>query len=111
MIDDASDARDIYFLLEGQLHVVSNPGGDDEVLLARILPGAAVGEMAFYSHRKRSAAIKANERSRLIRLDSAKIEALEEDNPKVAVALHRLLARDMALRLHRTNDQLLALDT
>ena len=110
LIGQASSSRDIFVLLSGRLKVIAGHGSAQEVVLASILPGAAVGEMAYYTQSKRSAAIVAEESSELICLPSAHIEALEDKEPKLAATFHRLIARNLALRLNHSNAQLMALD-
>jgi len=109
IITDGSQSRDIFILMEGHLSVTAAYGTENEFLLAIILPGATVGEMAFYTHRKRSATILADKRSELILLDGEKLDALENSNAKLAAEFHRWIARNLALRLNLSNGQLLAL--
>lgn len=110
VIAEASKSRDIYVLLKGRLRVVAAGRDGNEVFLATILPGAAVGEMAYYTASKRSAAIIAEAISDLICLSSDHIDELEQDNPRLAAQFHRLVAQNLALRLTRSNGHLMALD-
>lgn len=110
VIEEASQARDIYLLQKGRLNAVAAGSTGKKVLLATILPGAVVGEMAYYTQSKRSAAITAEDVCELICLSQSQIDALESSDPKLAAQFHRLVARDLALRLNRSNGQLLALE-
>jgi SulP family sulfate permease len=111
IIANASETRDIFVLLKGKLRVVAAYDMPKEILLAKILPGVTVGEMAFYTHRKRSASIVADETSELLFLDGEKLDALEKDDAALAAEFHRLVARSLALRLNMSNGQLLALES
>jgi SulP family sulfate permease len=110
VIAEASQSRDIYVLLSGRLQAIAGDGAANRVVLATFLPGVVVGEMAYYTGGKRSAAIVAEDRSELVHLDSAQIDTLEQSDPMLAAQFHRLIARNLALRLGRSNRQLLALD-
>lgn len=110
VIEETSQSRDIYLLQKGRLNAVTAVSAGNNVLLATILPGAVVGEMAYYTESKRSAGIIAEVASELVCLSQAQIDALENSDPKLAAQFHRLVARDLALRLKRSNGQLLALE-
>ena len=111
VIAEASQSRDIYVLLSGRLQAIAGEDASNRVVLATFLPGVVVGEMAYYTGAKRSAAIVATETSELVHMDSAQLDALEQSDPKLAAQFHRLIARNLALRLGRSNRQLLALDS
>ncbi|MEM7472298.1 MAG: SulP family inorganic anion transporter [Pseudomonadota bacterium] len=102
VLEEAAASSDIYVLLSGLLRVVT---GSDQVI-AYIRPGAFVGEMAYYSGRERSAAIIADDASKLLRIDSTKLSQLEHEHPQIAAQFHRLVAKDMARRLTRTTNLL-----
>ncbi|MBO9479571.1 SLC26A/SulP transporter family protein [Shimia sp. R11_0] len=110
VMSETSQSRDVYLLVSGRLSVVSSRAQADAVVLATILPGAAVGEMAYYTKQPRSAAIIAESASELICLRSAEIDELAHTDPEIAAQFHRLVAQNLALRLSRSNAQLLALE-
>lgn len=102
LIDKKDKSRDIYFLVSGRLNVVLSYGNLDETIAARVLPGAVVGEMAYYAGTGRSAAIVAAEASEVLRIDMSLIPTLEQERPDIAATLHKLIAQNMARRLART---------
>ena len=78
----------------------------DGRMLARIGPGAYVGEMALVDDAPRSATVVAAEDCTLLRLDRAAFQALTEDYP----AMLRELCKLLAANLREANRRLAAVD-
>jgi sulfate permease, SulP family len=103
---DASDA--LYFVGEGRL-IASVGQGAQRAVVRALHAGSAVGEMGLFREAVRSATLRAVEPSRVLRLRREKLRALEGCQPQLALALHRLLIRQLAGRLEQASAQASAL--
>jgi sulfate permease, SulP family len=98
--DDRPD--DVFVLESGRLRVeVVTPEGT-RMRLRTVRPGVVVGEVAMYTGVPRTADVVAETPCVVLRLTRASIEQLEADQPELAAALHRWLARTLAERLGDT---------
>ena len=98
---DAGDAA--YVILEGKADVVLDHKGGT-VKVAELGQNALVGEMAILSDMPRSATILASEPAVALRIDKRVFLELLSQFPQMSIAI----MRELALRLERTNAQLLA---
>lgn len=99
---DAPDA--LYLLAEGRL--LATVGA---ATVRTLNAGSVVGEMGLFRDARRSASVVADMPSRVLRLRRAGLQALEARSPALALALHRLLIRQLAGRLEQAGAQALAL--
>jgi NTE family protein len=94
---DAGDA--LYFLVRGRLQAWSGRG-EHARLLGEVVPGDSVGEAGLLSGAPRSAGIRANRDSLLLRLDQARFERLAARYPSMVMRLAghmaELLQRNLA---------------
>ncbi|MEE1654808.1 cyclic nucleotide-binding domain-containing protein [Microvirga sp. CF3062] len=98
---DPSDAA--YVILDGRANVLLNtPGGDIQV--AELGSNALVGEMGILSDTPRSATIMAAEPTTALRIDKRVFLELLAQFPQMSLAI----MRELAMRLERTNAQLVA---
>jgi SulP family sulfate permease len=103
-------SRDVYLLESGRLTAVLTLGSGEQVRLRTMAPGTVVGEVTLYLGTVRSAGVITEQPSRLYRLAADTLAAIERDEPELAAALHRALARLLAQRLtdaQRTMEALL----
>jgi CRP-like cAMP-binding protein len=98
---DPSDAA--YVILDGRANVLLNtPGG--EIQVAELGSNALVGEMGILSDTPRSATIMAAEPTTALRIDKRVFLELLAQFPQMSLAI----MRELAMRLERTNAQLVA---
>ncbi len=69
--------------------------------LRSVNPGVVVGEVSMYTGLPRTADVVAETPSVVLRLRGATIRRMEADEPELAAALHRWLARTLSERLTR----------
>ena len=104
LIRQGDRSEDLFFLEEGYLTVQLET--DHGVTRLRAVgPGTIVGELTHYLETPRTATVVAETPCRLYRLSHHALERLEEADPKLALVLHRSLARLMARRIvdgHKT---------
>lgn len=98
---DAADAA--YVILEGRADVVLD-GKAGEIKVAELGRNALVGEMAILSDMPRTATVVASEALSALRIDKRVFLELLSQFPQMSMAV----MRELALRLERTNAQLLA---
>ena len=70
--------------------------------VARILPGALVGELGLYAGIPRTARVVAEEDCRLLKISTENLERLAQVSPKLAADIHRIAVSYLARRLVRT---------
>ncbi len=92
----------LVFLRAGRLCATVTDPNQERQIVSRFLPGAIVGEIAYYAGVDRTATLTAETASTVICIDSAALEEMERDDPTAAAQFHRLLASVLARRLLTT---------
>lgn len=99
-------------ILESGRLAATLPGQDGEaVVLARFLPGAIVGEIAFCTGAPRTANIVAETDCSLRRVTREALDRMAETDPATVIQFQNHLARLLALRLTRTTALVRAYDS
>jgi sulfate permease, SulP family len=91
--------RDVFVLSSGRLRVQAETEAGTPMRLRTIRPGVVVGEVAMYTGAPRTADVVAETPVVVLRLTTAAIDRIEAEDPELATALHRWLARTLAERL------------
>ena len=91
--------RDVFVLSSGRLRVQAETEAGTPMRLRTIRPGVVVGEVAMYTGAPRTADVVAETPVVVLRLTTAAIDRIEAENPELATAMHRWLARTLAERL------------
>lgn len=102
VIEQGSEADDLLVLMSGSLRVEYVRPDGSKIPVARILPGAVVGEIAFYAGEKRTAQVIAEQDCRLIEINRRTLAELEKSQPALVSNIHRIAATNLATRLSRT---------
>ena len=98
-IHQGESSTDVYLLESGRLTAVLTRATGDQVRLRTMFPGTVVGEVTMYLATVRGASVVTEQPSRLYRLTTQALEAMERDDPELAGAIHRAFARLLAQRL------------
>lgn len=106
VIEQGAPADSIIVLQEGRLRVEYLDPQGAVTPVARILPGALVGEIGLYAHAPRTARVVAEQASRLLRISADTLERLGRENPMLVADIHRLAASYLARRLIRAKSLL-----
>jgi len=109
LFKQGDSADGVFFILSGGLTVQLDGGdGTDNSArrLARLGVGLAVGEMALTGDTVRSADVVADHDTVLVELSTAAVAELAAEHPGLTTHLHLNLARMLADRLRRSNEQL-----
>ena len=93
---------DVFVLESGRLRVELETPEGRRMRLRTMRPGVVVGEIAMYMRVPRTADVIAETPSVVLRLRRVSIERMESEEPELAAALHRWLARTLAERLSDT---------
>jgi SulP family sulfate permease len=100
---DETDA--LYFIESGKVAVELELGEEEPVRLRSIGPGT-VGEIGLYIGLPRTASVVAEDRVSVHRLSAAALTRMERDEPDLAAAFHKFIARRLANRLANTTEVL-----
>ncbi len=71
--------------------------------VARLAPGAFVGEMAFLSGNTASATVRTVEPSHIFAFDPVKLRRLIATDEQISAAMHRSVGQDLAQKLRRSS--------
>ena len=91
---EGEPVQELILLCEGQAAVEAHG-----VTVAHLRNGAFIGEMAFVSGKPASATVTVERLSRAFIFDMARLRTLVEADDLVAVAIHRVVGRDLAQKL------------
>jgi SulP family sulfate permease len=100
------DANEVILLVSGNLSAHLDLGDGQSVRLRKFLSGTLVGEMAFYTGRKRSASLVADTDATIGVISSESILRLNRDQAAVAAEFHQMAARLMSYRIISMNAML-----
>jgi sulfate permease, SulP family len=99
LITQGDSPDDVFVLASGRLRVEMTTPQGTQVRLSTVLPGVMVGEIALYTEAPRTANVVAETPSVVLRLSREAIDRIEEEEPELAVTLHRWFATTLAERL------------
>lgn len=102
LIVQGDDTRDMYFIDDGKVSVELEVENRSNSRLLTTDHGT-VGEVGFYTDLPRSATVFAETRSSVYRLSRESLSILEQENPRLASALHAYIARRLGYRLADTS--------
>ena len=98
----------LYLLVSGEVNVTKK-GKDGEHVLAKLGPGAVLGEMSLITSDARSATGRALAQARVLRLPSAGFRALLDAGSSAALKIAAAIAEVLARRLATMNNVVLGL--
>ena len=100
LIAEGKPVDSMFLVLDGKLSVFVRGMGDRE--LARLQCGEVVGEMSFVDSRAPSATVQAVEKSVVLRIPRARLEAKLRQDPSFAARFYRAVAVFLSDRLRTT---------
>jgi sulfate permease, SulP family len=92
----------LIFLLSGRLCATMTDRNQANRVVSRFLPGAILGEIAYYAGVDRTATLTAEADSTALRIDSSALALMEREDAQAAAQFHRTLASVLAQRLLTT---------
>ena len=102
LLTQGTQSDHLVFLRAGLLRATVTDRNQESQIVSRFLPGAIVGEIAYYAGVGRTATLTAESASTVICIDTAALALMERDNPTAAAHFHRNLASILAKRLLAT---------
>jgi len=109
IIRAGDDSDDLFFIMSGRAVVNRAGPTGGKTRIRAMLPGSIVGDIGLSLVAKRTVDVLAEEETVLYRLNREALEALERDEPSLAISIHRLIARGLAEKVvtaNRMADQL-----
>ncbi len=103
VIQQGSEAENIYFVLDGHLEVLIEVEGKSSVRVRTLQPGAMFGEMAIYLEESRSATVKATVPTTLYKLRESTLQQLWTTDTELAIELNHYFLKTLAKRLVANN--------
>jgi SulP family sulfate permease len=101
MIEEGSPSDEILVLIRGEASAVVGSEARTRVV-ARFLPGALIGEMAYYGGDLRSASVRAEGEVHALRIEARLLDPGGPLSPAIVSTVHRLAAGTLSQRLART---------
>lgn len=107
LIKEGADQDCLVFLISGLLHVVTDRD-NTRVFLARVEPGATIGEVNLFDPAKASASVIAKSFSQVWKANRQDLDEFRKAYPEAAGDLMMGLLAEMSRRLRNMNDKLSA---
>ncbi len=93
---------EMYILIEGIANVSIPTGEDSFAIVARLRPGALIGEIAYYGDALRSADVIAKTDATLLRIDRDVLQKIERSDPKFVASFLGIAAMYLSRRMDRS---------
>ncbi|HAU1216728.1 TPA: cyclic nucleotide-binding domain-containing protein, partial [Legionella pneumophila] len=103
---EGEESNSVYFIHRGRVTAFV---GDKRVLV--VGSGNVLGEIAMYTHKKRTATLKTNEKSIVYEIDLKSIQELSKNKPLLLVQFHACMAKILANRLSVLNKRIKVFDS
>jgi len=94
------------FVIDGQLDVIKKDINNKEKVVSTFSKGSAIGELALLDGMPRSASVRARSAASVTVLDRKGLDAIIDEEPRVAVKILRHLARSVSYNMRRISNQL-----
>lgn len=108
VIQQKDESKDIYFLTRGIMGIKVY-GQKGRIGVANIHTGSIFGEVAYYTNQARMSDVECMTESEVYSLPFAQLQYMEEKYPKLALRLHRYIARQMTEKIKYFNTVLQAM--
>jgi sulfate permease, SulP family len=102
LLSQGTQSDHLIFLLTGRLRATVTDRNQDIRIVSRFLPGAIVGEIAYYAGVNRTATVTAETDATALLMDAAALASMERSDAVAAARFHRTLASVLARRLMTT---------
>ena len=97
-----ADSEEMYVLVSGDVRVQITTDAGNTRIIAKLRPGALIGEVAFYGGIVRSADLVAAQPSQLLTISRSALHDIEQTDPAFVLGLSNLAAEYLARRMSRT---------
>jgi SulP family sulfate permease len=98
LLRQGAESREMFVLISGAMRAEVARSTGEPLVVARFMPGAPIGEIAFYGNVPRTATVLAEEPSVLVKIDAASLVRSGDDHDPATV-VHHYVAVNLARRL------------
>jgi sulfate permease, SulP family len=109
MMDVNEEIKGLFFIEEGQIKVTLPCDDESDEITALLESGTLFGEIDYYAEQKSTVCYRANQPSSLYFLSQENITRMEDEDPQLAIAMHRILAGTLSKKFHLASDTIQAL--
>ena len=99
-VDDA-----LYIVIDGDLVVTRDAGGDEFVVLSHLKAGDVAGAMGFIDGNSHSATLRASKDSHVLALHREVLEGMIEEHPQLVYKVMKMIIRSVHQTLLRMDQQ------
>jgi CRP/FNR family cyclic AMP-dependent transcriptional regulator len=96
----------VCFVVDGALDVVKESASGESIVIATLLKGGSIGEMAVIDELPRSATIKARSKSTLITLSQENFNYILAEHSAIGVKILKGITRLLSMNLRKTSSRL-----
>lgn len=94
------------FVVTGILEVQKKAETGENIILARLMKGSSIGEMALIDKSPRSATVIAKQATTMVTFTDKGFELLAEKHPSLGIKVIQKIARLLSLNMRRTSSKL-----
>ena len=95
----------LYIVIDGDIMVTRNSGGDDYVALHHLRSGDVAGAMGFIDGNSHSATLRATEDSHVLSLSRDIMESMIDDHPQLSFKIMKMIVRSVHHTVINMNQQ------
>jgi CRP/FNR family cyclic AMP-dependent transcriptional regulator len=96
----------VCFVVDGILEVVKTSADGAEKIIAKLIAGCSIGEMAVVGSFPRSATVRSRSEATLLTLQRDRLNEICRDYPHIGVKIYRAIAQLLSMHLRRTSENL-----
>ncbi len=94
------------FVVRGVLEVLKKADSGENIVIARLMKGSSIGEMALIDKSTRSATVLAKQPTTMVTLTDKGFDMLTKKSPTLGMKIIRKTARLLSLNMRRTSSRL-----
>jgi CRP/FNR family cyclic AMP-dependent transcriptional regulator len=96
----------VCFVVDGILEVVKTSADGSEKVIAKLISGCSIGEMAVVGSFPRSATVRSRLEVTLLTLQRDRLIQICEKNPQIGVKIYKAIAQLLSMHLRKTSENL-----
>ncbi len=96
----------VCFVVDGILEVVKTTSDGAERVIAKLIAGCSIGEMAVVGSFPRSATVRSRSEATLLTLQRDRLTQICREHPQIGVKIYRAIAQLLSMHLRKTSENL-----
>lgn len=105
LLHEGAQDDTLYIVIDGDILVTRNAGGDEYVTLHHLRAGDIAGAMGFVDSSNHSATLRAAEDSHVLTLHRDTLESMVDQHPQLVYKIMKMIIRSVHQTLLRMNQQ------